>query len=210
MAVPVRADLMQSTRDFGRRLHLATRRLADRRRADLRSAARALPSLDALIATPRQRLDLVSSRLARGLERNAARHRASLVDLQRRLLRLSPQARVAGLRAKLDGLGDRLSAARFASLRSERQKIDKARQRVRDLDLRRGRAFGILLEKRRTRVGNLAQLLSSLSYQGVLQRGYALVTDDQGQVLRRAADAKTQAHLTLRFADGEIGAKPQK
>ncbi len=210
MAVPVRADLMQTTSDLGRRLHLAMRRLADRRRADLRSAARALPTRDALIATPRQRLDLVSSRLSRGLERNAARHRASLVDLQRRLLRLSPQARVAGMRAKLDGLRDRLSAARFASLRSEMQKIDKAKQRVHDLDLRRGRAFAILLDKRRTRVTTLSQLLASLSYQGVLQRGFALVTNESGHVIRRAADATTQARLNLRFADGEMVAKPEQ
>lgn len=210
MAVPVRADLMQSTQDLGRRLHLGLRRLTDRRRADLRSAARALPTLDALIATPRQRLDLVSSKLARGLERNAARHRSALTELQRRLLRLSPQARVSGLRARVDGLRDRLSAARFASLRSEKLAIDKARQRIGDLDMRRERAFGILIEKRKTRVGTLAQLLSSLSYQGVLQRGFALVTNAEGQVMRRASDAQKQARLNLRFADGEMAAKPEK
>lgn len=209
MAVPVRADLLQSTRDLGRRVHLAERRLLDRRRSDLRSAARALPSLDALIATPRQRLDLTVSRLSRSLERNASRHRASLVDLQRRLLRLSPQARMSGLRAKLDGLRDRMAAARFASLRSEKQAIDKARQRLNDLDMRRGRAVAVLFEKRRARVGTLAQLLASLSYQGVLQRGYALVTNEQGQIVRRAADAKTQPRITLRFADGDLAATPE-
>jgi len=209
MAVPVRSDLMQTTRDLGRRTHLAMRRLADRRRADLRSAARALPTLDALIATPRQRLDLISSRLARGLERNAARHRSAFVDLQRRLMRLSPQARVSGLRARLDGLRDRLSAARLASLRSERQLIDKSRQRLQDLDLRRGRALHVLIEKRRTHISALGHLLSSLSYQGVLNRGFVLVSDKNGAILRSASDAKKSPTLTLRFADGEIFVKPE-
>jgi exodeoxyribonuclease VII large subunit len=94
-------------------------------------------------------------------------------------------------------------------LRSEKQAIDKARQRLNDLDMRRGRAVAVLFEKRRARVGTLAQLLASLSYQGVLQRGYALVTNEQGQIVRRAADAKTQPRITLRFADGDLAATPE-
>lgn len=210
MAVPVRADLLQTVRDLGRRVHLAERRVLDRRRADLRSAARALPTLDALIATPRQRLDLTVSRLSRSLDRNAARHRTRLVDLQRRLLRLSPQARVAGLRARLDGLGDRLSAARAASLRQASQKLIQYRQKLGDLMQRRDRAFHVLIERRRTRVGTLGQLLASLSYQGILQRGFVLVTDDSGHVIRRTADARAENRLILRFADGELAAKPEK
>jgi exodeoxyribonuclease VII large subunit len=209
MAVPVRADLLQSTHDLGRRVHLAERRLLDRRRADLRSAARALPTLDALIATPRQRLDLTVSRLSRSLERNASRHRTQLGDLQRRLLRLSPQARVAGLRARLDGLGDRLSAARAASLRQAGQKLVQYRQKLDDLMLRRNRAFLVLIDRRRTRVDGLGQLLSSLSYQGILERGFALVTDDKGHVLRRTTEARAENRLILRFADGELVAKPE-
>ena len=72
------------------------------------------------------------------------------------------------------------------------------------------RAFTVYLEKRKTRIATLGQLLGSLSYQGVLQRGYALVTDETGQVLRRAQDAKRQTRITLRFADGEFAAKPEK
>ncbi len=204
MAVPVRVDLVATTADLGRRLHLAERHLMDRRIADLRSATRALPSLDALVAIPRQRLDLAASKLGRGLERNAARHRALLTEAARRLVRLSPQARVAALRARLDGLGQRLISAQGASLRAEKQRLDRQKQSVTDLAARSTRALGVLLERRRARLRAASQLLASVSYQGVLDRGYALVLDAKGTPLRSSSSVRSTDALTLLFADGDV------
>ena len=204
MAVPVRADLEATTTDLGRRLHLAVRRLHDRRKADLRSAGRALPSLDALVAVPRQRLDLAASKLGRGLERNAARHRALLTEAARRLIRLSPQARVASLRARLDGLGQRLIASQGASLRTERQRLDRQRQTLLDLKARSHRALAVLLDRRRSRLSTASQLLKSVSYQGVLDRGYALVLDAKGKPIRTADTVQPKTALTLIFSDGNV------
>jgi exodeoxyribonuclease VII large subunit len=50
------------------------------------------------------------------------------------------------------------------------------------------------------------QLLSALSYRGVLARGFALVRDEQGQPLHAAADVGPGAYLSLEFADGRVGA----
>ncbi len=204
MAVPVRADLESTTADLGRRLHLAVRRLSDRRKSDLRSASRALPTLDALVAVPRQRLDLAASKLGRGLERNAARHRSLLTDAARRLIRLSPQARVASLRARLDGLGQRLIASQGASLRTERQKLDRQHQTIRDLSARSTRALAVLLDRRRSRLSTASQLLTSVSYQGVLDRGYALVLDATGKPVRSADTVQPNNALTLVFSDGNV------
>jgi exodeoxyribonuclease VII large subunit len=204
MAVPVRADLEATTTDLGRRLHLAVRRLNDRRKADLRSAGRALPSLDTLVAVPRQRLDLAASKLGRGLERNAARHRALLTEAARRLIRLSPQARVASLRARLDGLGQRLIASQGASLRTERQRLDRQRQTLLDLKARSHRALAVLLDRRRSRLSTASQLLKSVSYQGVLDRGYALVLDAKGKPIRTADTVQPKTALTLIFSDGNV------
>ena len=206
MAVPVRVDLLATTADLGRRLHLAERRLMDRRKADLRSATRALPSLDALVAAPRQRLDLAAAKLGRGLERNAARHRALLTEAARRLIRLSPQARVAALRARLDGLGSRLASAQGASLRAERQRLDRQRQSVADLSARAARALGVQLDRRRARLKSASQLLASVSYQGVLDRGYVLVLDPKGKPIRSADAVHPKDALTLIFNDGNVAA----
>ena len=64
MSVPVRADLVAQTADLARRAQHGMNRLIERGRADLRAAARALPSGDDLIAGPRQQTDLAGQRLA--------------------------------------------------------------------------------------------------------------------------------------------------
>ena len=57
LGAPVRAELLAGLADLAGRLAGAALRLAERRRAELRSLARALPSGEALLAGPRQRLD---------------------------------------------------------------------------------------------------------------------------------------------------------
>src|ERR1700691_5242393 len=56
MAVPVRADLISRTLDFARRAVAAWLRNQEARRGELRSAARALPDAEEVLALPRQRL----------------------------------------------------------------------------------------------------------------------------------------------------------
>ncbi|NBU14921.1 MAG: exodeoxyribonuclease VII large subunit, partial [Alphaproteobacteria bacterium] len=206
MAVPVRIDLLTQTHDLGRRNALSARRLLDRRKTDLRAAFRALPAPDALVAIPRQRLDLASERLGRGLERNAARHRARLTDLSRRLLKLSPQARLSGYRAHIGGLQGRLGAARGALLRAEQQRLTREREKLIELSARARKGLDRIFERKRTRLLGLTPLLKSLSYQGVLERGFALVLDAKGAPIRAAKAIKPGDELALRFADGTIDA----
>ncbi len=48
--------------------------------------------------------------------------------------------------------------------------------------------------------------LISLSPLAVLGRGYALVFDEKGTLLRKAASAQPGDSLRIRLADGELGA----
>src|ERR1700686_3199694 len=75
MAVPVRADLLLDIDSLARRALATWRRNQEARRAELRSAARALPDADEVLALPRQRLDLAAAGLSRGLHANAQIHR---------------------------------------------------------------------------------------------------------------------------------------
>ena len=56
------------------------------------------------------------------------------------------------------------------------------------------------------RVAHSGQLLSALSYRGVLARGFALVRDEQGQPVHAAAEIGPGAYLSIEFADGRVGA----
>jgi exodeoxyribonuclease VII large subunit len=206
IAVPVRADLLGQTGDFARRLLAALLRHLDRRRADLRGTARLLPSPEALLAGPRQRLDVAGGKLAHALVVNQRRHEGRLADVARRLQRLSPQARLAAMRARIDGLGQRLSAARAANLRAERLRLGQRHERLEALSQRAGRAVAALLARRRDRLEGAWRLAESYSYHGVLARGFALVRDADGAPVRLAAGVRDGAALQIEFTDGSIRA----
>src|SRR6476619_6744794 len=69
-AVPVRAELLVRVDGLGQRSLARWYRCQEARRTELRAAIRALPTAEALLALPRQRLDQASARLPR--ERVAA------------------------------------------------------------------------------------------------------------------------------------------
>src|SRR6185436_6160840 len=63
------------------------------------------------------------------------------------------------------------------------------------------------LDTRRRHLDACAKLLASLGYQGVLQRGYALVRDGEGRTLRSAAQITSGQRLDIELADGHVDAQ---
>ena len=228
-AVPVRGDLMAQTGDLSRRLNAAALRLIERRRQELRAAARALPAADALVAQPRQRLDRAGEKLAGGLARGADARRLALSRLAHRLAGQSPQARLARAREKLAALDARLAraatlgleqralrmetlAGRFAQgLRARaglaRQQNSAQTQKLDHLGQRLKRALTQRIATDRARLAAHAQLLGSLGYKNVLARGFALVRDDAGLPVRAAAAVAAGQRLSLEFADGRVAVR---
>jgi exodeoxyribonuclease VII large subunit len=60
--------------------------------------------------------------------------------------------------------------------------------------------------RHRDRLAQASRLLGSYSYQSVLARGFALVHGADGTMIRSAAAIATGEHLSIRFADGDVGA----
>ena len=126
LSVPVRVELLATLADLDGRRRGAILRLAERRRADLRALARALPSGDAILAQPRQRLDTAIARLrSRSRESFDARSLA-VAHLSRRLTRQSPRARLAGMRERQRGLAQRLARVGAAIAIRPRDALRKA------------------------------------------------------------------------------------
>jgi exodeoxyribonuclease VII large subunit len=225
--VPVRAELMSLVADLARRQAGAMRRLSDRRRSDLRALARALPGPEAVLSGPRQRLDLAAARLAPALARNARVHEQKLGLAAQRLARQSPMARLAALRAKLDGYGRVLAQARNTALSAESRRIADARRRLQELEQRGARALarGVILRgerlpalearlhralsqavaRRRDRWRSSVSLLASLGPEAVLARGYALVRDEAGAVIRDPGQLRAGQALGVQVAGGRFG-----
>ena len=205
--VPVRSELMAAVADLSRRQAGAMLRLQERRRSDLRALARALPGPEALLSGPRQRLDLAAARLGPALARNARVHEQQLAALSRRLAACAPQARFAALREKLAGYGRALAQARQGALVAERSRVAHARQRLDDLGRRADLAFRAGLARRRERLASTWALAASLGPQAVLARGYALIRDEAGELVRGVAQARRGELLAVTVADGVFAAR---
>jgi exodeoxyribonuclease VII large subunit len=206
IVVPVRSELLAAVDGLGARVGGGLRRLVDRRKTELRAAARALPAPEALLAEPRQRLDLAGQRLPQRMRSALDRRSLALSRLQAALARHSPHAALAARRARLAAVTDRLGAAWEGRLRRAGQEIGRDRERVAALEARLSLAFRGQLRRRAERLDGLGKLLNGLSHRSILERGFALVTDEQGRPVRRRADAAPGAPLTIQVADGEFSA----
>jgi exodeoxyribonuclease VII large subunit len=74
------------------------------------------------------------------------------------------------------------------------------------IDRARSRSLTALLDRSRAKLYAQAKLLGTLDYHNVLARGFALVRDAEGAMLRRAAEITPSAALDIEFADGHVQA----
>ncbi len=177
MAVPVRAELLSQTLDFERRSANCFLRGVSQRRTHLATLARVLPRADQLFAPSRQRLDYASDNLGRALLKNLQLHRRKLADAGALLRPAAMQRQIGVCRERVTAIGQRL-------LRRERTR---------------------LLE-RQTQLESVSRVLESVSYRNVLDRGFALVRSQDGELKRRAADVNSGEELIVTFADESTSA----
>lgn len=220
MASPVKADLEAELARLSARLKGAISRDLDRKRQAMRSVSRALPSPDQLFALPRRHFDECASRHVRALEMLMQKKR-----LRRNGVRLSPATlslRLLESRRSLVQCGGRLPVVYQNLLHNRRTRLDRdaarisargplermslCAERVKTLSVRADRAITLRMEHSRAKLDHHERLAKSLSYQAVLDRGFALVRDSNDTPLKRAADIASGQVLHLQFADGTADA----
>jgi exodeoxyribonuclease VII large subunit len=209
MAVPVRAELTVDVQSLERRALAGWLRNQEARRAAVRSAVRALPDADEVLALPRQRLDHAATGLARALRANAHIHRVSFSRIGGRLSAHLLRTHVERRRERYAGIALRLRASAAANVSAHRLRIAREGERVGALVERAERAIDNLLDARWARCERDAQLLAAFSYRGVLARGFALVRDRAGRPLRTAASVATGMPMDIEFSDGRVGARAE-
>ncbi|MBJ7521842.1 MAG: exodeoxyribonuclease VII large subunit [Solirubrobacteraceae bacterium] len=133
--------------------------------------------------------------------------RRAVVDRARELARLSraPAEHVARHRARLH---QSLRELRAAGRRRVAREYGDVATAARTLDRRAQAAAGADLARRARELDHLAALLAAHDPERTVARGYALVRDDEGELVTSAEQAAAARSLTLRFADGEAGAAP--
>jgi exodeoxyribonuclease VII large subunit len=107
--------------------------------------------------------------------------------------------------AQMRERGRRVDALRAAVLRHDpRQRIALARHNFAAGQARLERVLERAIDARRARLDGLAARLRSLSPLAVLERGYALVTDAEGKLIRSTAQVKTGETMKTRLGDGHF------
>jgi exodeoxyribonuclease VII large subunit len=207
MAVPVRSELIIDIESLERRSFAAWLRAHEARRNALRSASRALPNAEALLASPRQRLDHAGHILTRALRANAHIHRMAMSQIGGRLSTHLLRSHVERRRDRYNNIALRLRASAAANLAAHRINVSRGKERVGALGKRADRAIDSLLDARWARYDRNSQLLAAFSYRGVLARGFALVRDRNGRPLRTATAVAIGARIDIEFSDGRVGAR---
>ncbi|RDB44739.1 exodeoxyribonuclease VII large subunit [Halomonas sp. DQ26W] len=173
--VPDRHDLLRRLVSLERQLQRVTQ-------THLNREAQRLDHLRARMRHPgevldRQRLTLreIDARLTRAMQRHLADEQRHLAHLNRRLSTRPP-------RRDVEQAGKRLAAART--------RLDQAMHNSQ--------------ARQREHVVGLARQLQAVSPLAVLGRGYSILEDDQGQVIRRAMDTRSGQVLTARLGEGGL------
>ena len=152
-----------------------------------------------LVAQPRAdwlaALELVQDRLEQAVQRQIDSGHQRLDGAAQRLGR--PSGLVAAAQLRLASQAQRL---RHAAL----FKMERIAQVQQALEGDFPRIFERSLARHAERLERTALRLQLLDPQQVLARGYALLTDAQGQVLTRPAQVRTGAPVHARLAEGEL------
>jgi exodeoxyribonuclease VII large subunit len=143
-------------------------------------ATRAESRMTTLVHRSEQRLDELNFRMENAMNHQLRRRRREITELTAAVMRHDPRRRLADARAH------------FVACRA---RLDRTLERT--------------LQLSAARVNALDAQLNSLSPLAVLDRGYALVLDAQGALVRSATQVAPGDHVLTRLADGSFASQVQ-
>ena len=225
LAVTVRLDLIAALDALIARKSRGLAQGLSQRGQRLRDMARALPRLETLLASPRQRYDGAVQRLAGALGIAASRKAAAFGAvagrlrpqiLQDQIARRQQVLGAAGLRlhdratrmaernhASFDKWASRLPLALTRVIADAGRKTAEGRSKLALLDARLHAAPGQRFAAMSQRLDALDRIRATLGPIETLKRGYAVVRGDGAVVTTKAAAEKAGA-LELQFWDGRL------
>jgi exodeoxyribonuclease VII large subunit len=180
LVVPDAEEWLNSFVRLGLRLQRCMHRRIEESRERLRwlTARAALVSPAARLGAQAQRLDELEQCLVRALRRRLQDRRERLRWLTGRTALVSPAARLSQQLLRLKNLDERLN-----------------------------RAWRHAFDSRREKLLPLVRTLNAVSPLATLERGYAIVTAEAGEILRDAADVQPGSIIEARLARGRVRAK---
>lgn len=196
--------------------------------ADLRAAT---PSAAAERAVPDavvwlDQLTDMQQRLAASTRRRLQRQAEQFATLNARLGRVHPAAVLQQHAQRIDELNLRIRRAGLARLEREQLRwrhaltrllratplddVRDARRQLEAIDARLAAAMHARIESGRRRAAVLAAELQGVSPLATMQRGYALVTDSDGRLVRDSSQVRPGDEVETRLASGSFTAQVRK
>jgi exodeoxyribonuclease VII large subunit len=146
-----------------------------------------------------QRLDDLEQRLAHALRSNIRHDRGRVSDLYARLVHRSPDRLVRDFRLRHVELARRLQQAM-------KDRFSRSAARV-DMDARLGRAIGVRLSDADSRYRAAARTLHAVSPLRTIERGFAVVTREDGSLVTDVRAVSIGDEITTRLAHGRLRAR---
>jgi exodeoxyribonuclease VII large subunit len=176
------------------------------------------PARDELLA----RIGVLVARLRRGVTRDLESRMQTLDHLSRRLVH--PGRRLEAQSALVAQLSMRLSQAIARSLDrqrwSVRDHLERSRRHLPPLELLRLRTAQVRgriaaasqrqIAERSARVEALLRSLAHLDPRAVLERGYSIVRDEGGAVVRQSRQIASGDRIDIAFAEGTASARVER
>jgi exodeoxyribonuclease VII large subunit len=168
-------EWMQRFDRMQQRLHAAMQRVIQRDQTQLRHCVQRLRNPKEQIIRQQRELSQLRQRLANGMNRQQQQHRLRWQHLQGRLSQCHPKHRLDATTRQLDD-----------SLRRLHREINRK------------------LEASRRALAEQCRVLNSLSPLNTLGRGYAIVSDAEGRILRDANSSATGNTINIRLDKGSL------
>jgi exodeoxyribonuclease VII large subunit len=165
----------------------------------------------------------LGARLQRGMRRRLEEHSERLRWLTGRATLVSPAARLGAQAQRLDELEQSMVRALRRRLQEHRERLrwltgraalvspstrlTQQLSRLESLSQQLQRAWRQTINSRREKLLPLIRTLNAISPLATLERGYAIVSIEGGEILRNAADAKPGTIIEARLARGRLRAK---
>jgi len=137
-----------------------------------------------------------------GVRYQLQRHRQKLERLTRSRGFVDAETRIRFLQQRLDEARLRLQAGLGPLIQNRSVRVSQAR---RDL----GHQIATLLTAKRHRLGTCSEKLRAYSPLQVLERGYAIVTTQDGEVVRDPAELRSKELLNVRVVNGQFRARKE-
>ena len=174
-SVPVKNDLIDVIGDLESRFKNSILRSIQYRESQSKKIFKSFPEISNILKNPFQKIDTLSSRLIFSLK-------SSVNIFDEKYLSISKTLKLSFLNDKLIRLDEKASS-NYKSL---------------------GTKFSYYLKNFENRLNLSSGILSALSHEKVLKRGFAIVKDDNSSLIRSSKGVKNNQSLNIQFSNSDV------